>query len=74
MATKPDMEAMALLKEETTSLSDLKVPHSFPYTKEGIKNSRVNSGIIAFIRVEPSIKLPVSGFLIKEFFGIQQMM
>ena len=30
--------------------------------------------MIAFIRVEPSIKLPVSGFLIKEFFGIQQMM
>ena len=73
MATKPDMEAMALLKEDTTSLSDWKVPHIFPYTNEGMKNSRVNSGIMAFIRVEPSIKLPVSGFLIKEFFGIQQM-
>ena len=73
MAINPEIEAMDLLKEATTSLSLLKLPQSFPYTKEGMKNSKVNSGIMAFIRVEPSIRLPVSGFLIKEPLGIQQI-
>ena len=62
-----------MLKEATTSLSLLKLPQSLPYTKDGIKNNSVNKGMMAFIRVDPSIRLPVSGFLIKEPLGIQQI-